>query len=79
MPEETVELFLDHGTAVPDRPTPTWRQPRQSFEAPRRVRASTLDDVAEVLEKEGVAAFAASFDDLIDKLQEKADAMKARK
>jgi hypothetical protein len=32
-----------------------------------------------VLEQEGVASFAASFDDLIDKLHEKADAIKAQR
>jgi hypothetical protein len=36
-----------------------------------------MADVAEVLETEGVAAFAASFDDLLSKLQEKADAIGA--
>ncbi|MGA2530869.1 MAG: transaldolase [Acidimicrobiales bacterium] len=75
MPEETVELYLDHGTisSITDEDLVA---AEASF---ARLKACGIDlaDVAEVLEKEGVAAFAASFDDLIGKLQEKADALKA--
>ena len=70
MPEDTVERFLDHGRAEP-------------FDEAALAAASKtvadlaglgihLEDVAEVLEREGVASFAASFDDLIASLRDKA-------
>jgi transaldolase len=76
MPEETLETYLDHGTVAP------------MSEADRAAAASSFQrlaecgidiaDVARVLETEGVASFAASFDDLLGKLQEKADLLAAR-
>ncbi len=73
MPEETLDLYLDHGTLVP------------IGEADLAAAASTFEhldecgidiaDVASVLEAEGVAAFDASFDDLLGKLREKAGAL----
>ena len=36
-----------------------------------------MEDVAGVLESEGVASFAASFDDLMDTLRAKADTLRA--
>jgi transaldolase len=76
MPEETVELYLDHGRAVAMTEADI-EAAEASFD---RLAASGIDiaEVAEVLEKEGVDAFAASFDDLIDKLKEKAQAVKAQ-
>jgi transaldolase len=71
MPEETLELYLDHGTAVPIS-----EADRAGAEAIfHRLAECGLDiaDVARVLESEGVASFEASFDDLLGKLQEKAD------
>jgi transaldolase len=73
MPEDTVELFLDHGQVVP-LSKDDLEDAERGFE---RLAECGVDlaEVAEVLENEGVAAFAASFDDLLDKLQEKANAM----
>jgi transaldolase len=73
LPEETIGLFLDHGKVVPISSADIEHAER-SFE---RLAECGIDvaSVAEVLENEGVAAFAASFDDLLDKLQEKADAI----
>jgi transaldolase len=73
MPEETLEHYLDHGRVEPITEADL-AAAEANFE---RLAECGLDiaDVAAVLETEGVAAFAASFDDLLDKLHEKADAM----
>jgi len=73
MPEETVELYLDHGTVVPISEADL-DDAERSF---TRLEECGIDigPVAQVLENEGVAGFAASFDDLLDKLQEKAAAL----
>ncbi|MGA3352164.1 MAG: transaldolase [Acidimicrobiales bacterium] len=75
MPEETVELYLDHGR-VASISADDLAAAESSFE---RLAECGIDmaDVAAVLEKEGVDAFAASFDDLIGKLHEKAEAIRA--
>jgi transaldolase len=73
MPEETVELYLDHGTVVPISEADL-DDAERSF-ARLEECGIEIGPVAQVLENEGVAAFAASFDDLLDKLQEKAAAM----
>ncbi len=77
VPEETIELYLDHGRHVAMTAEDLARA-EESFE---RLSKCGIDlaDVAKVLEQEGVASFAASFDDLIDKLHEKADAIKAQR
>ena len=77
MPEETIELYLDHGTAVALTEADL-ASAEVSFERLAECGID-LDEVAQVLEQEGVAAFAASFDDLIDKLREKADALKEKR
>jgi len=75
MPEETLETYLDHGTLVPISKADL-AAAEGAFE---RLASCGIDiaDVAAVLETEGVAAFAASFDDLLGKLQDKADALGA--
>jgi len=70
MPEETIDAFLDHGTAV------------RTVDADADAAQATLDalaevgvdlgDVAQVLEDQGVGAFAKSFDELIGALDAKA-------
>jgi transaldolase len=72
MPEETLELYMDHGSAVRVSEADL-AEASSSFE---RLAECGIDiaDVAAVLETEGVAAFAASFDDLLGKLHEKANA-----
>jgi transaldolase len=70
MPEETIDAFLDHGTVA-----------RTADADPAGARAVLdqlgevgvdLEDVAQVLEEQGVAAFAKSFDELIGALDAKA-------
>ena len=73
MPEETLEHYLDHGRVEPVADADL-AAAEATFE---RLAECGIDiaDVAAVLETEGVDAFAASFDDLLDKLHEKAEAM----
>jgi len=75
MPEETVETYLDHGKVAAmtdaDRAAAA-----TAFESLAEVGID-IADVAAVLETEGVAAFGASFDDLLGKLKEKADLLAA--
>ena len=71
MPEATVDAFEDHGTVA--------RTVDADVDAAREVLDDVaavgvdLDDVARVLEVEGVAAFEKSFDDLLGALEAKAD------
>lgn len=70
MPEATLEAFEDHGTVA--------RTVDEGVEAARTVFADLarvgidIDDVAQVLEDEGVASFAKAFDELVATLTEKA-------
>jgi transaldolase len=71
MPETTLESFDDHGTLA--------RTVDADLPGAHRVMAELaevgidMSDVTRVLEEEGVAAFAKSFDELIATLEEKAD------
>jgi transaldolase len=75
MPDETVEAFADHGT------------PARTVDADPTGASSTLDrlsavgvdldDVTALLEREGVSAFAKSFDELMDSLHAKAATLSA--
>ena len=75
MPDQTVEAFLDHGTL------------RRTVDAdPEAARATLselsevgvdLDDVTALLESEGVAAFAKSFDELQERLAQKAVSLRS--
>ncbi len=70
MPDETLDAFLDHGS-----PARTVDQDPQTAEAALEAVGELgidLADVARVLEAQGVAAFAASFDDLLAELRRKA-------
>ncbi|MDQ3570556.1 MAG: transaldolase, partial [Actinomycetota bacterium] len=74
MPDATLEAFAEHGNLV------------RSLDAGTEAAYRTLDqlaevgvdleDVAAVLEQQGVASFLSSFDDLMAALTSKADAMK---
>jgi transaldolase len=70
MPEETIEKFLDHGKVE--------RSVDTAGDEPARVLADletigiSVADVAKTLEEEGVTAFEKSFDEVVDRLQEKA-------
>jgi transaldolase len=76
MPEVTLDAFDDHGTlartvdADPDAA-------RATFDAIRTVGVD-LDDVSRVLEDQGVASFAKSFDELITTLSSKAEDLSGR-
>jgi transaldolase len=76
MPDETVAAFLDHGTVartVDRDPGTTDAQLAELAEL-----GVDLADVARVLEAQGVASFAASFDDLMAALSAKAGALSSR-
>jgi transaldolase len=70
MPEVTLDAFLDHGTVARtaddgvDDARATWRALAEV--------GVDLDDVARVLEDEGVAAFAKAYDELLGSLDAKA-------
>ena len=75
LPDETISAFLDHGTvartidadlAGADGVMAAWPMP-----------ASTWRTSARTLESEGVASFAKSFDELIQALTDKANALNA--
>jgi transaldolase len=75
MPDGTVADFLDHGTVA--------RTLDADADAARAVIAALADagiemeDVAQVLEAEGVASFSKSFDELVQSLTDKANALTA--
>jgi transaldolase len=69
MPEETVEKFADHGR-VAVMGEEEFSRSRLVLEGLENVGID-LEDVAEVLEDEGVTAFAKSFDEVIERLENK--------
>ncbi len=70
MPDSTIEAFADHGTlerrvdADVDHAEAVWQQLAEV--------GVDMDDVADRLEREGVASFTKSFDELLDALAAKA-------
>jgi transaldolase len=76
MPDATVDAFLDHGVLA--------RTIDQGVDEAREVLARLaevgidMEAVAQVLEDEGVAAFAKSFDELMQALEDKAAALQAK-
>jgi transaldolase len=75
MPDATVADFLDHGTV--GRTVDTDVDGARSVIARLAAAGIDMEDVAGVLESEGVASFAASFDDLMASLASKASALGA--
>jgi transaldolase len=75
MPDETIAHFLDHGTVA----RTVDAAPAESSAALARLATLGIDmgDVAKVLEDEGVASFAKSFDELMQSLTDKANALAA--
>ncbi|HEY5024468.1 MAG TPA: transaldolase [Acidimicrobiales bacterium] len=75
MPDDTITAFLDHGTVARTVDTHT----DGARHALARIDAAGVDmaDVARTLEDEGVASFTKSFDELIQKLSDKANALSA--
>jgi transaldolase len=70
MPEETIDAFLDHGSTA--RAIDADPAAAEATLAALGDVGVDLDDVAAVLEDQGVAAFAKSFDELIGALDAKA-------
>ncbi|MGA2209881.1 MAG: transaldolase [Acidimicrobiales bacterium] len=75
MPEETVEKVLDHGV-VRAMGGPELAEAKSVLAGLADVGVD-LADVARVLEEEGVASFAKSFDELIEQLRDKAAQLSA--
>jgi transaldolase len=75
MPEATIDAFADHGTVA--RTVDADPEGAEAVLAQVREVGVDLDDVARVLEQEGVAAFAKSFDELLGALDAKAAALGA--
>jgi transaldolase len=75
MPDQTIDAWLDHGT--PARTVDA--DPEADRAALRSLAAAGVDiaDVARTLEAEGVASFAKSFDELMQVLADKANALTA--
>jgi transaldolase len=75
MPDDTIAAFLDHGTVARTVDT----DPGAATDALQRIGAAGVDmaDVARTLEDEGVASFSKSFDELIQSLSDKANALSA--
>ena len=75
MPDETIDAFLDHGTVA----RTVDADPAGAAGALERVEAAGVDmaDVGHALEDEGVASFTKSFDELIQVLSDKANALSA--
>jgi transaldolase len=70
MPDETIEAFVDHGTLA--RTIDTGVDEAEATWAALAEVGVDMDDVAETLEREGVASFQKSFDQLLDALTAKA-------
>ena len=75
MPESTIDAFVDHGTVA--RTVDADPAAAEAVLAEVREVGVDLDDVARVLEEQGVAAFAKSFDELLGALDAKAAALGA--
>jgi transaldolase len=76
MPDATVAAFLDHGT-VARTVDADFAAAHQVLDSLREVGVD-MEDVARVLEEEGVAAFSKSFEELVDVLEQKAVALGAK-
>jgi transaldolase len=75
MPDDTIAAFLDHGTVA----RTVDADPDAATEALADIAAAGVDmaDVGRTLEDEGVASFTKSFDELLQSLSDKANALSA--
>jgi transaldolase len=73
MPEGTIADFLDHGTVA--RTVDRDVESASDLLAALAAAGIEMEDVASTLEAEGVASFAKSFDELIQSLTDKANAL----
>jgi transaldolase len=76
MPDGTIADFLDHGSVA--RTIDGGVEEARAHLGRLAEVDISMDDVARVLETEGVAAFSASFDDLLRSMSEKAGALARR-
>jgi transaldolase len=74
MPEGTLDAFEDHGTLA--RTVDADPAAAEATLAAIEAAGVDLDDVSRVLEDQGVASFAKSFDELITSLSDKAEALR---
>lgn len=77
MPEGTIADFLDHGTVA--RTVDTGLDEARQLMAELARAGIDMEDVAGTLESEGVASFSKSFDELVQALTDKANALHARR
>jgi transaldolase len=75
MPDGTVDDFLDHGTVA--RTVDTGLDDARALIADLAAAGIGMEEVAGVLETEGVSSFAKSFDELVQSLTDKANALTA--
>jgi transaldolase len=75
MPDGTIDDFLDHGTVA--RTVDTGLDDARALIADLAAVGIDMEEVAEVLESEGVSSFAKSFDELVQSLTDKANALAA--
>lgn len=75
LPDATIEAFKDHGTVARtvDQDVHAARAALEGIEA----LGISMEDVGDTLEEEGVAAFVKSYDELIQALTDKANALTA--
>jgi transaldolase len=76
MPEKTMMAFADHGEVRGDMVSGTNAEAQQVLDELERVGIS-YDDVVDVLEREGVEKFEASWNELVVDVQEALEAAKA--
>jgi transaldolase len=76
MPEKTMMAFADHGELRGDMVSGTKAEAQQVLDDLERVGIS-YDDVVDVLEKEGVEKFEASWNELVVDVQQELEAAKA--
>jgi transaldolase len=76
MPEKTMMAFADHGELRGDMVTGTKAEAQQVLDDLERVGIS-YDDVVDVLEKEGVEKFEASWSELVANVKQELEAAKS--
>jgi transaldolase len=78
MPEKTMQAFADHGEVQGDKVSGTKAEAQQVFDSLAAVGVD-FDDVVDVLEKEGVQKFDASWGELVETVQTALDEAKQGK
>jgi transaldolase len=78
MPEKTMQAFADHGEVQGDKVSGTKAEAQQVFDSLAAVGID-FDDVVDVLEKEGVQKFDASWAELVETVQTALDEAKQGK